>query len=96
MIVSPSTCAFVGVHMCVHTSTCVCSVMYMCVCISVQVNSSWSSGDYDGARGNSRTALQWNIVTIVAGFIFSGIYFCSAVLCSTGILRLKFCVHYDY
>lgn len=56
--------------------------MHMCVCVSVQVDHSWSVGDHDGARRNSRIAFYWNIAAIVGGIVVGvisgigvGIYF---------------------
>ena len=48
----------------------------------MQVESSRSVGDYEGARRSSRTALHWNIASIVSGIVsvvlsgvIIGIYF---------------------
>ena len=35
----------------------------------VQVDHSWSLGDHDGARRNSRIAFFWNIAGIVGGIV---------------------------
>ena len=35
----------------------------------LQVQTSWSVGDYEGARRSSRTALHWNIASIVFGIL---------------------------
>ena len=48
----------------------------------MQVDSSWQVGDYEGARRSSRSALQWNAVSIIGGIacsvvagIASGVYY---------------------
>ena len=39
-------------------------------CMSMQVSSAWESGDYEGARNNSRKARTWSVVSIISHVVF--------------------------
>jgi LytS/YehU family sensor histidine kinase len=54
---------------CPVTSQLLSSYIIMSMFMILQVDSSWTAGDYEGARRSSRNALYMNIATIVVGII---------------------------
>lgn len=44
-------------------------VQYIHTHIHTQVNSSWSAGDYERAKKNSKIALCWSVAAIVVGIM---------------------------